>query len=71
MLLYVVVTIFQLVGAPDTDPPLEVFRGTSIMTEKKCDEAAQDTLQLAKKLVRKYRVPLIAVTYCSRAGYEV
>ena len=71
MLLYVVMTIFQLAGAADTEPPLEIFRGNALFTEQRCEVIAKETTIAANTLIRKRHLRLIAVSYCKHAGVSI
>lgn len=68
MLLYVVVTIFQLLGVSDEVPPIAIYRGTALLSEAKCEKAAAELELSARKLILKSRVPLKVSTFCDRSG---
>ncbi len=70
MLLYSVVTLFLALGAPE-EPPIVVFLGTKLMTQKQCELSAVETSLYAKALIRKRKIPLDVETFCQRAGAEV
>jgi hypothetical protein len=71
MILYVVVTLLFLTDSGPSDPPLAVYRGTSLLSSADCEAEAAKTLAYANAQIRKAKVPLVAQTGCTRAGFEI
>jgi hypothetical protein len=69
MLLYVVVTVFFLIG--ENSSPIVTAHGNEMMGREACEKAASIQDAETEKLIRKNKVPLRVETSCARYGVSI